>query len=221
MKTQTLSSEYLPPYIAYPRFLLDVDISETSKLIYSLLLDRARISLSNEQFKNDMGQSFVLFTIENLAKITGKSEISIKRCLKSLEENELIKRENQGLYKPNKIFVKIPESNKNDTHTGNKNDTRYVSKTTQAEYQKGYTNNKYNNNNKNIKIYGEYKNVFLSEEDILELENTVPLYIDYIERLSSYLATTGKKYGNHLATIKHWAEKDKVVTKTSYDLSDF
>ena len=28
----------LPPYMAYPRFLLDVDISETAKLVYMLLL---------------------------------------------------------------------------------------------------------------------------------------------------------------------------------------
>lgn len=35
------SSSQLPPYLAYPRFLLDMDISETAKLVYAVLLDRA------------------------------------------------------------------------------------------------------------------------------------------------------------------------------------
>ena len=33
----------LPPYMAYPRFLLGMDLSETAKLVYVLLLARARI----------------------------------------------------------------------------------------------------------------------------------------------------------------------------------
>ena len=37
------SDSNLPPYMAYPRFLLDVDISETAKLVYMLLLDRAAV----------------------------------------------------------------------------------------------------------------------------------------------------------------------------------
>ena len=41
------SDSNLPPYMAYPRFLLDVDISETAKLVYMLLLDRARLSMKN------------------------------------------------------------------------------------------------------------------------------------------------------------------------------
>ena len=31
---------------------------------------------------------------------------------------------------------------------------------------------------------------------------------DRVERLSEYIASTGKKYKNHLATIRSWARKD-------------
>lgn len=58
--------------------------------------------------------------------------------------------------------------------------------------------------------YGEYKNVLLSDEDIEKLKMEFPNdWEDRIERLSSYVASTGKSYKNHLATIRNWARKDK------------
>ena len=38
----------LPPYLVFPRFLLDMELNETTKLLYMILLDRARLSLRNE-----------------------------------------------------------------------------------------------------------------------------------------------------------------------------
>ena len=35
-------------------------------------------------------------------------------------------------------------------------------------------------------------------------------YSARIERLSEYIASTGKKYKNHLATIRNWARNDVV-----------
>ena len=58
--------------------------------------------------------------------------------------------------------------------------------------------------------YGEYKNVLLSDEDMEKLKTEFPNdYEERIERLSSYVASTGKSYKNHLATIRNWARKDK------------
>lgn len=58
--------------------------------------------------------------------------------------------------------------------------------------------------------YGAYKNVLLSDEDMNKLQNEFPHdYSDRIERLSEYMASTGKAYKNHLATIRNWARKDK------------
>ena len=58
--------------------------------------------------------------------------------------------------------------------------------------------------------YGEYKNVLLSDEDMEKLKIEFPNdYEERIERLSSYVESTGKKYKNHLATIRNWARKDK------------
>ena len=57
--------------------------------------------------------------------------------------------------------------------------------------------------------YGEYKNVLLTDEDLEKLKNEFPDYQERIENLSSYIASTGKSYKNHLATIRNWAKRDK------------
>lgn len=57
--------------------------------------------------------------------------------------------------------------------------------------------------------YGLYENVLLTDEDYQKLQMEFPHdYSDRIERLSEYIASTGKKYKNHLATIRNWARKD-------------
>lgn len=57
--------------------------------------------------------------------------------------------------------------------------------------------------------YGAYRNVLLSDEEHEKLRNEFPHdYSDRIERLSEYIASTGKSYKNHLATIRSWARKD-------------
>ena len=62
--------------------------------------------------------------------------------------------------------------------------------------------------------YGEYKNVLLSDEDMEKLKTEFPTNFDErIERLSSYMASTGKSYKNHLATIRNWARKENVTPK--------
>lgn len=66
-------------------------------------------------------------------------------------------------------------------------------------------------NNKPVRHkYGEYKNVLLSDEDLEKLQTEFPYdYEERIERLSSYIESTGKTYKNHLATIRNWARNEK------------
>ena len=63
--------------------------------------------------------------------------------------------------------------------------------------------------------YGLYENVLLTDEDYEKLKAEFPHdYTERIERLSEYIASTGKKYKNHLATIRNWARND-VAKKTA------
>ena len=101
----------LPPYMAYPRFLLKVDISETAKLVYMLLLDRARVSIKNEDWQDEKGRVFVRYTIPDLARDIGKGETTVKKALNQLVRQDLICKESQGAGLPNKIYVKIRTEN--------------------------------------------------------------------------------------------------------------
>lgn len=57
--------------------------------------------------------------------------------------------------------------------------------------------------------HGLYQNVLLTDEDFETLKSEFPSDWELrIERLSEYIASTGKSYKNHLATIRSWARKD-------------
>lgn len=62
----------------------------------------------------------------------------------------------------------------------------------------------------NAHAYGRYKNVILCDGELTELQAELPdSWQDYIDRLSEYMASTGKKYQNHAATIRRWAGADR------------
>lgn len=56
--------------------------------------------------------------------------------------------------------------------------------------------------------HGEYANVLLTDDELDKLKAEYPDYEERIERLSSYVASTGKSYKSHYATIRMWARKD-------------
>ena len=58
--------------------------------------------------------------------------------------------------------------------------------------------------------YGQYKNVLLSDDELEKLKTEFPIdWQDRIERVSEYVASTGKHYSNFLAVIRAWAKKDR------------
>ena len=101
----------LPQFFAYPKFLLNLNISETAKMIYVLLLDRARLSMKKEDWQDEHGRVFVRYTIQSLAKAIGKSEMTVKNALKALDQQGLIYRQRQGAGIPSRIFAKVQTEN--------------------------------------------------------------------------------------------------------------
>ena len=70
--------------------------------------------------------------------------------------------------------------------------------------------------------FGRYGNVFLSEKELAELKKELPgKWEYYIDRLSGYIASTGKKYKNHAATIRRWAADDKAKEKPKKGIPDY
>ena len=98
----------IPPYMVFPRFLLDSELSETTKILYMVLLDRTRLSMKNGGWSNAQGHVYIHFTISELANTLHKSEMTIKNSLSALEKMGFIYRQRQGIGLPNKIYVKLP-----------------------------------------------------------------------------------------------------------------
>ena len=68
---------------------------------------------------------------------------------------------------------------------------------------------------RSARAYGRYQNVFLTDEELADLQASFPtVWGQYIEKLSEYMASTGKRYQSHAATIRRWAGEDakKAVT---------
>lgn len=59
-------------------------------------------------------------------------------------------------------------------------------------------------------VYGRYQNVMMANQELDELKTDYPAeFEDYIERLSQYMASSGKSYQNHAATIRYWITTDR------------
>ena len=98
----------LPPYLPYPRFLMEADLTQFSKLLYSVLLDRANLSLANG-WQDDEGQIYIVFPVCKIANAVDRSPMTVKNALTELETVGLIERRRQGFSLPNRIYVKIPD----------------------------------------------------------------------------------------------------------------
>ena len=62
-----------------------------------------------------------------------------------------------------------------------------------------------------IMVFG----VFLTDEELADLQASFPtVWGQYIEKLSEYMASTGKRYQSHAATIRRWAGEDAKKTIT-------
>lgn len=97
----------LTNYIPLPRSLLDGELSSTSLLLYGVLLDRATLSQKND-FCDDSGWVYVIYTIENLSQTLHISDTAVKRHLRDLETHGLIRRQHQARNQPSFIFLSIP-----------------------------------------------------------------------------------------------------------------
>ena len=66
-----------------------------------------------------------------------------------------------------------------------------------------------NKERESLRRFGEFQNVFLSEGELASLQSDFPnRYVEYIDRLSVYMASNGRHYANHYATMRKWLNED-------------
>ena len=70
--------------------------------------------------------------------------------------------------------------------------------------------------------YGRYDNVFLSDKELSQLKEELPgKWEYYLDRLSCHIASTGKQYQSHAATIYKWAQEDAAKEKPKKGIPDY
>ena len=215
----------LPPYLPFPRFLLEADMAQAAKLVYAVLLDRATLSQANG-WTDGEGKLYLVFPIDGIANAIDRSPMTVKTALAELENAGLIERQRRGFSAPNRIYVKIPDRQDIVRLTDKKLSVR-GKEICPSDGQKTFpmTDRKLSPNNLSINnlsendlkgestrthAQGRYQNVFLSDMEIAELQAELPdLWQQYVEKLSEYMASTGKTYKNHAATIRRRAAEDR------------
>ena len=219
----------LPIYLPYPRFLLKMEISQTAKLLYALLLDRSTLSQKNE-WQDSEGRIYIVYPIAEIAEMLDRGCTAVKAALNELDAAGLLERRRAGFHAASRIYVKVPPvpqvqvsdqlmagkpavtEPENRPSDGRKSGLVMVGKP---------TTNKTNINNltesKTMGASGEppaprgrYGNIFLSEAEYAELRAEYPDRLErFIEEMSRYLAASGKSYQNYAAALRIWAGNDK------------
>ena len=214
-----------PPYMMYPKFLLTQHIIETAKLIYVLLLDRARLSAAKHEYTDRNGRVYIYYPIEDMADDIHKSRTTVKNALAALEDSRLIVRVHQGIGQASKIYVKvhIETKDRNAALTRSENglsEDSFLSNRGQKivlSDGRNVSGSKNDINKNNIvrmreqerNAHGSQKNVCISDEEYEALSAEFTECDEYIERLSLYMASTGKDYSSHAATVRKWILQDK------------
>ena len=71
-------------------------------------------------------------------------------------------------------------------------------------------------------VYGRYGNVFLTQSELDGLKSDLPGKWDYyIDRLSCHIASSGRKYHSHAATIYKWAQEDAAKKAPKKSIPDY
>lgn len=107
--TYLQSDTPLPPYICLPLFLFQTELSETAKLVYALLLDRAKLSQTNG-WTDEQGRVYIYYTIAELAKDCGKSKRTVQYALADLLKADLAVTQRQGKPSANRILLRVPDA---------------------------------------------------------------------------------------------------------------
>jgi hypothetical protein len=219
----------LPQYLPYARFLLNTDLSNTAKLLYTLLLDRATLSQKNN-WVDEHGRIYVIYPLSHLAKDLDCCISSVTRSFAELEKAELAERVRSGFSKPSHILLRIPHTAQNCAVTVCTSAQSDCAEMTSMIMQKCTSNQRNKNNlndnhlirtNRSRLSLGEYQNVFLTEKEYKRLKADFAGLDGLIEQLSAYIQSTGKKYADHAATLSIWAKRQNAEKKTAPGIPDY
>lgn len=159
----------------------------------------------------------MIYTIRQMAEDLDRSERTVKNALSELENAGLLRRVRRGFQQANRLFLMLPDSapqtGKTCPAVGQKTvpagGQNLPGSKTEEETDRSQTERE------TSAPLGFYQNVILSQVEREQLGQEFPDRLDaYIEKLSQYLAQSGKQYFSHAAVIRKWIAED---TKPAWD----
>ena len=137
----------LPAYLPMPRFLMNLPISNTAKLLYTQFLGKAQLSQKNA-WVDSQSRVYFIYPIHQIAVDMNKSETTIKDVMRELVETQLLEKIPEGRGRPNRLYILFPDTElgqKSDvgklTLPCQKTDSNYVGKSTASKYKSKNTSN--------------------------------------------------------------------------------
>ena len=108
MKTDYITRESpIPPYLAYPRFLLGVNLRLIAREVYMILLDMA---YSGTDVRIDRhGRRYLTFRNKTIAEIIDRTPSTVAQSLQELEDAGLIEKKLISRSAPYHVYVKLPD----------------------------------------------------------------------------------------------------------------
>jgi len=96
----------LPDFILHhPEF---DSLCSDAKILYAVLLRRHKLSLRNN-WHDSNGDIYFYFSRTDMQAVLKKSDKTIKKIVEQLKECGLLDEEAQGLNKPNKLYLLLPQ----------------------------------------------------------------------------------------------------------------
>lgn len=137
----------LPSYLPMPRFLMNIPISNTAKLLYTQFLGKAQLSQKNACV-DSQGRVYFFYPIHQIAVDMNKSETTIKDVMRELVEAQLLEKIPEGRGRPNRLYILFPDmelGQKSDggklTPPSQKTDSNYGGISTASKYKSKNTSN--------------------------------------------------------------------------------
>ena len=187
-------------YIQMPKWLFNEEfksLSNDGKVLYSVLRDRHRLSVSNN-WVNDKNEIYFLFSRENMAEMLNCNIKSAIKYFKELLKFNLVEEKRQGINKTNIIYL-LDVSFENQL-TGKIYTSRDVKNTTQDLYNLQCNKNDSSKNDiiKNEKSYNTHG------EPVTSVNNFYNSFSDLIKHINTEI-------DNLNLNNEFNAEKDKIA----------
>ena len=192
---------------AVKKGLFDEDLFNKYQILTSSGIQKRYFKLIKRRNDTEINENFLLYRFNTLKNVCNVCNVNIQK-----------ERENEKEKRSKREKDKEIRKSQNTIKESEKKESSKISK----------TNNSNNNIINNIILYGEFENVKLSDAELEKLKARTPQAATYIEKLSSYIASTGKKYKSHYATLLNWIRKDEernaknnLQAPASYNINEY